>query len=437
MKKIDKTTITAAIKQIAKYCVIFIIMLLLFCIGMVATYALPNGRIQAHIEESKDILFNLNGNPLFGKYIENAKLDEFTDLLIINTAMNKGKEANESILVRAFENSRFSNEDGNQYSSLEQTINNGELYNNQEYSRYWHGIQTIIRPLLLFFNYEEIRYLFMIIMFALLTIATISISKNLNTIHSLAFVFTMIAVGFFIVPASIQYTGIFAIMLITVILVNILYKLQKEKLYPYLFFIIGGVTTFFDLLTAPLLTLGIPLIYVILLKNKRESNLKKSIFEVIKLSILWCIAYGGIFLAKWVIASIILQRDVITVAINQILFRTNGSVEYPATKLGAIKENIGVLYNTVLLGLFIVISIIWAVFMVINRKKISNMKIVISLLLVAIYPYVWYITFAGHSTIHAWFTYRIQAIAILGILSAMIECIDIDKGKFKLLKTKF
>ncbi len=87
--------------------------------------------------------------------------------------------------------------------------------------------------------------------------------------HAMAFLFSMLAVCFFIVPSSLQYTGVFALTLLSVILVNLLYKMNKENLYSYLFFIMGGCTTFFDLLTSPLITLGIPLIIVVLLKNKK------------------------------------------------------------------------------------------------------------------------------------------------------------------------
>lgn len=418
------------LKKVLIYGIIFVVMVLIFCIGMIVTYALPNQRIQNHIKESKNVLLGMNGNPFFGEYVEGAKLDEFTDLLIINTAMNKGKQENENILVRAFGNSKYSTEDGNQYSSLEKTMDNDEVYNNEEYSRYWHGIQTIIRPLLLFFNYEEIRYLFAIVMFMLLGIAVVGVSKNLNIMHGMALLFSMLAVCFFVVPFSIQYTGVFAITLINIIIINYLYRIKKEKLYPYLFFVAGGCSVFFDLLTAPLLTLGMPLIYVVLLKYNKECDIKKSVLEVIKLSILWCIAYVGTFFAKWVIASIILQTDVIKTAINQILFRTNGSEEYPATRLGAIKENIKFLYNTVLLALFMVSTFVWLILVIKNRKKVRNIKLVIPLLLLAVYPYIWYFVFAGHSTNHAWFTYRIQAISILGILSTMIETVD-EKNKLK------
>src|SRR5699024_5864583 len=149
-------------------------------IAMIGTYLLPNERIRAHIAESKELLINQNGNPLFTDYIKGANLDVFTDLLIMNTAMNKGKTEDESVFIRAFENSRYNNEEDNSYTSLQETVENPDIHNNQEYSRYWHGIQTIIRPLLLFFNYEEIRYIFMLLIFVLLGISLLLINKNIS-----------------------------------------------------------------------------------------------------------------------------------------------------------------------------------------------------------------------------------------------------------------
>ena len=422
------------IKKISSYIILFLIMVVVFSIAMIGTYLLPNERIRAHIAESKELLINQNGNPLFTDYIKGANLDVFTDLLIMNTAMNKGKTEDESVFIRAFENSRYSNEEDNSYTSLQETVENPDIHNNQEYSRYWHGIQTIIRPLLLFFNYEEIRYIFMLLIFVLLGISLLLINKNISFMHSMAFLVSMLAVCIFIVPMSIQYSAIFIITLLAVIIVNLLHKKQKAKFIPYLFFIIGGLTTFFDLLTAPLLTLGIPLIIEVLLRSREESlSIKKAFLEIIKLSILWAIAYGTIFFAKWVIASLIMQKDLITVAINQILFRTNGSEEYPATKIGAIVENFTYLYNNVLLACGIVTIIGWIIALIKTRKNKINWKKILILLIISIYPYVWYMVFAGHSTIHAFFTYRIQAIAIFGVLCIMLEFVDL-KTKEKINK---
>lgn len=423
------------IKICIKYLSLFLIMLLIFSLGMIISYCLPNNRIRNHIKESKDYILAKDNDPIFKDYIKNDKLDCFTDLLILNTSFNKGKTEDESIIIRAVENSRYSEVNGNQYVSIEEIMNDDTIYNNQEYSRYWHGIQTILRPLLLFFNFEEIIFLLIIVMNILLVIAAIYINKNLSIFHAIAFVFSMIAVGFFIVPISLQYIGVFAITLCSIIIINILFQKNLEKYLPYLFFIIGGFTVFLDLLTVPALTLGISLIIMILLKNKKENNLNiiKTIFEVIKLSILWCISYIGIFVSKWVIASIVLKRDAITVAINNILFRVNGSEEYPITRFGAISENFDFLINNVLIALTIISVLVCLICMIRYKKKIKDMKIIIVYTMISLYPYVWYFVFAGHSTIHAWFTFRLQAITIFAILCALIECIGI-KNKSRLLE---
>lgn len=415
------------LKKMSLYVLIFVVMLILFCISMIASYAIPNQKIQFHIKESVDVVLQNNKRPFFRSFINNDTLDLSTDELILNTAMNKGKNENEGILIKAFENSRFTAKSEDEAEALRQTVNYDNIYNNKEYARYWHGIQVIIRPLLLFLNYEEIRYLFMIIMFILLFVTSIQIQKNLSLAHSMAFVFSNLAIGFFVIPASLQYVPVFAIMLISVSLINFLYKKNKEWLYPYLFFIIGGLTTFFDLLTTPLLTLGIPLIYAILLKTKEEATLGQVIKEIVQFSILWGISYVAIFFSKWLIASLVLHKDVITDAINQILFRTNGNEQYPVTRMGAVKTNIDILFNNVLQKIFIGIIILWIVVMLKNKKKLKECKMVVPLTIIAIYPYIWYIIFAGHSKIHAFFTFRVQLISLISILYSMIECIDLRK----------
>lgn len=417
-------------RTVLNFIILFIILLILFCMSMIISYALPNERIQGHIKESENSITYLSNNMMMlGNNIKGAEMDKFTDLLILNTSMNKGKYEGESIFSKAFGNSRYSDEEENQLLSFQQTVNDENLQNNQEYARYWHGIQTIIRPLLLFFNYEEICYIFIILTFILMACAIYGISKNLNYIYGIAFLISMLIVCFFVAPFSIQYTGMFMVMLIMMILVNYLYKTKKEHLYPYLFFIAGGCATFFDLLTVPVLTLGMPLVMVILLKTKEGTNIKDIIIEMIKLSFLWGIAYATLWASKWIIASIILHRNVITEALECILFRTNGNEQYPATRLGAIRENLSYIFNSVTILVYISIFVIWIIALIRKRKNIKDMKSIIPLILVALYPYAWYFAFAGHSTIHAWFTYRSQAIAIFAILCAMIETIKIEKGE--------
>lgn len=422
------------IKKMFTYIAIYIVMISLFSIGMIAVYALPNGRIRDNIKESEAhiLMSSGNNNPLFGSYITGMQLDAFTDMLILDISINKGKSEDEAIVNRAFENSWFSEND-NMVLSIEESLYMDNIYNNYGYSRYWHGIQTIIRPLLIVFNYEEIKALFMVIMSIFLGVAMLLIKRNLSGVHAVAFLMSMIIVGFSVVSISLQYVGIFAITLIAVILINILYMHNKEKFLPYLFFIIGGCTTFFDLLTAPVITLGLPLIIVIMLKNRKDEDIKFKSFikTMIVYSMVWAIAYAITFVTKWGIASLVLHRDEFSVAVNQLLFRVNGSEEFQTTRMGAIKENLKYINNKVFILIMLMSFIAWIPLFIKHRKKLKDMKNIVFIGLIAIYPYIWYVAFSNHSSIHAWFTYRAQVISIFGFLGILSESIDFEKIKNK------
>ena len=140
---------------------------------------LPNTRIRGHVAESVALLKNegLGYAPIFQS--ASATLDTHTDALILNIAMNKGMQEGESNIKKAVENSFYEDSSKAGVSSLENAISDN-IINNHEYSRYWHGIQVLVRPLLLFFNYSEIRYILVIIIFALLGIVFSMIGKQLE-----------------------------------------------------------------------------------------------------------------------------------------------------------------------------------------------------------------------------------------------------------------
>ena len=169
MRKI--VDIKKATKKILKYVLTFIAMIAIFSLSMIITYSLPNDKIRNNIEESLEVLIQKGNNPLFEDYVQGAELDQYTDILILSTAINKGMYEKQSVLQKAFENSHYAEENNqnNQMESMKESLSNPNIYDKYEYSRYWHGIQVIIRPLLIIFNYEEIRYIFYIIMAMLLT----------------------------------------------------------------------------------------------------------------------------------------------------------------------------------------------------------------------------------------------------------------------------
>lgn len=428
MRKI--VDIKKATKKILKYVLTFIAMIAIFSLSMIITYSLPNDKIRNNIEESLEVLIQKDNNPLFEDYVQGAELDQYTDILILSTAINKGMYEKQSVLQKAFENSHYV-EENNQMESMKEILANPNLYNKDEYSRYWHGIQVIIRPLLIIFNYEEIRYIFYIIMAMLLTYSSYLTYRNVSIYHAFAYILSLTIICIYIVPSSIQYFGIFVVSILGIIAINLLYIKGKENLYPYCFIVIGCCAAFFDLLTTPIISIGLPLLSMVMIEMKKGEKTSKIFKKILIYTILWAISYGATFVTKWLLASIVLQRDAVTSAINQLFFRFNGYEDHKTNRIRAIIHNIKfIAYNKAFLTIYTFVFIVWFIAFIKKGKKTKDsIKYILLYLFIASYPYVWYFVIAGHSMTHGWFTNRAQVVSILASFSVFIESINITKIK--------
>ena len=414
------------LKKIMSFILLYIVLVVSFIVLIYVSFKLPNERIRGHVAESVKQLKDegIEYIPFFSQ--EGALLDTHTDALMLNIALNKEMYENEGTLSKAMECSFY--EEPSMVEALNTTVQSDD-FNNHEYSRYWHGIQVILRPLLLFFNYTEIRYILMIVITTLLGIAIYLIGKRLGIRYIICFSITISFMYVIIIPMSLQFSAMFIITLLSIISVCIIESLKKEKFLPYLFFVIGALSTYFDLLTYPLVTLGLPLVLTLLLENKKDTKLSSIIIKTIEYGVLWGVGYGTLFVTKWIVASIVLHKNAIEIALDAFVFRVNGNEQYPVTRLGMLKRNFDCFFVPIAKYIMGVAFVIWIGLFAFFRKNISEIKGVLPLLLIAIVPYLWYILFAGHSSIHFWFTYRIQAVSVFAVLSAM--CLTIKENNNK------
>lgn len=96
-------------------------------------------------------------------------------------------------------------------------------------------------------------------------------------------------------------------------------RLHEKGQYPEFFLIVGILTSYFDFLTYPIVTLGIPLCCYFLLESDRLWN---NIKRLTGFSVSWAIGYAGMWAAKWVIADLTLHTGTIKDAIWSIIGRT-------------------------------------------------------------------------------------------------------------------
>lgn len=304
-----------------------------------------------------------------------------------------------------------------------------------DYARYWHGYMIFLRPMLCVGTIELIRYVNMALLLLLFTTTCSLLVRKLGFAVSVPFVLSLAMVWFLFVPMSLTYVSVFYIMLLAVCVLLTRFERMRDTDLCVFFFAIGMLTSFFDLLTAPLLTLGMPLLVLLALKLSAPLPARRPlVLDALMLSVFWGLGFGLFWLLKWLIAAPILGQNVLGDAANSILFRLNGveagADAVPWNRLTVILDNVKMLipsYPSSFLTIFAVFfgllcAYAAALFLTGAAKKLPKIKSRdwLAFPMISAYPYVWYCVLVNHSGIHARFTCKIQAIAIFASFLAVL-----------------
>ncbi len=322
-------------KIILKYIVIFIILISIFVATLCLSCLIPSSLLKENVQESSEILLSESNRKKV--YIPIKQLtfqfDNFTDALMINTAYSIDSK---TPLYSAFtakknyipgttktimQDSVSELKSASKYNGYHNEV--GELYDvahddieeSFEYARYWHGYLIFLRPLLLLFNVNTIRIILTIIFILLGIWLLYLIYKKLSPILAIIFFIGLVGVEYLYMGISLQGASIFLILMIASI--YILIRNEKIKNIGIIFFVIGMLTNFFDFLTVPILTYGVPLIIYFLLQQKnRDLTFKETIIIFLKTGISWILGYAGTWIAKWILMDLIYDRNLLETAIR-------------------------------------------------------------------------------------------------------------------------
>lgn len=292
-------------KKIGYLVKIFVVTLFILMALLYLVWLIPERAVVGHMNEAVQLIKEHEDEwEEHFTYAWGAKLDNTTDMVMLRRVVSTA-DKNESIIYKA-------------------------LYCNN-YARYWHGYLIILRPLLAIMSYVQIRYLYMVIHMAALVGIALKIEKRFGRTIVYGWVVSMMAVNFVSLPFSLQYSWVFFIMYGAIYYIDRCYEkgMSRDRNHDFLgvFLVIGMLTSFMDLLTAPLVTLGIPMIYLLLLRMRleQETGCKRNIALTIKASAVWAIGYIGCWAVKWVLASPILKQNVLSNAVSQIGVRMKGN----------------------------------------------------------------------------------------------------------------
>ena len=409
------------------------------------TSMIPSSLLEKHVIQSSETLEEEGEKILIDLKYKKETLFTFTDALMINTAYSiDNSHPIESFMLarknyipgqtkQVYGDSQYNLGANEKYINKE----NGDLYQTKElyglmhgeniedsyeYARYWHGYLVLLRPLLLLGNYCTIRIILFMITLACIVTMLILLWKRINWKISLIYAVGLLSINIFIVSQSINEILIFLVAFIS----NIVLLVNKEKIknIGIFFFIVGSISSFIDLLTAPIITLGLTTItYFLLLQKEEDISVRKCITEMFKIVIAWVLGYGITWISKWVIMELFFNRNIISQSIKQAMYRTN-QVERNGVKLftpaQVIIRNIEYLSNTIIIML-LTIEIIYIIVMLIKNYKVEisfkrNIKECIPYIIVFCFPIAWYMVLKQHSYIHSFFTYRILSVSIISLL---------------------
>lgn len=413
-------------KVTGKLLLTFLVTFLTGFLLLLGAYTLPVEPMQNHLRENADYMTAWGNYTMVLEPHSFTLLDNYTDSIMLGTAIcDSGK----GTLLSAMEAAHPIDKSQNRFERIYNYLNNPEKSKIFEYGRYWHGYLIILKPLLLFFNYSEIRIIQMSVqIILLLLIVYLSARRKKGKIGillgtSLLFIMPMI------IGRSLQYSWVYDIMLCAVVLMLLFHDWFKAReRYCCFFLVLGMLTSYMDLLTYPLITLGIPLVCLLLLNEDDKKNL---IWQILGLSLCWGAGYGLMWFGKWFLASQIMDKDMIKDGLDKVLNRTSTQQDETVyTRWGAILLNLNMLNDRVFKALAAAVVLIQGILIVrLHVPYRDFIRKIIPFLIIAAMPFVWYLLAANHSSIHCWFTYRSLSVTIFALFGMM--------GALYCPKTKF
>lgn len=274
------------------------------------------------------------------------------------------------------------------------------------YGRYWHGYMLCIKCMLIFFDYYTIQIIGAVLYFVLLSALLVLTKQRIGWKVCIIFLLSQML---FMVPCAmvgltnstcyfLAYAGCIVLLLF-----------PREYLYSprvtaSLFFVLGALTCYLDFLRTPVLTLGFPLAYLLLLQGKHDN-----VTDVLKILFVatasWCVAYALFWGVKWLLVCTVVPEPVLIVGAALARFH------------GGIFEGKLLLRTCCILSLSFAYLIGAFAFVRVCMRRISYMVgCAVAFLYVAFLPMAWASVLINHTTLHAGFTYRIYSLTLFALM---------------------
>lgn len=386
--------------------VTFVSLLAVFLGLSVLTVMIPRDALTDNVRSSAVTLHDEGTYPTAA----NVRFDNYSDAVMIEEAY--GFERTSNPLTDAISSKYYPSDNPTQavYDVYVKNISVEKV----AYARYWHGYAVFLRPLLVITDLSGIRLINYVMLFTLAAITLILIYRRLPHIYFWGFLISLLAVDIIFVPQCMHLTSVFYIAFAASIAILAIPKISTGKTFAMCFFLaIGSLTSFFDLMTAPMITWGIPLILFCAV-----SPCKSKVRAVIILSLCWIAGYALMWICKWILVAIFISPDIFSNALGTVVFRSIASNNMTEGLIDSIIHQYWSKYNILFSAVgFVFVLYIAATAIVLRKAEVRQyLKQYSYLWLIALGTLVWYTATFQQSIMHLFFTKRAMLVIIYTLI---------------------
>lgn len=391
--------------------------LILLCIA----FMLPVGPIEKNVKESAIVVQAEGVYPSLSKYFTSG-LDNWTDSIILLECSDRTNAPLIEKTLSVFHGSIAGNNP--QETLTSHYVNGMEFTETVTYPRYWHGYLIIVKSLLMAMSYHGIRIVNGVCQFLLLAVVCYLLLKKGRSSYIIPWIIGYLMLMPVALAKCMEFSPCYYIFTTATVVLLLLQKEHLERFAPFVFLNTGILLAYFDFLSYPIATFGVP--SAIYLTMSAEKSLKSKMADMISNGFFWTLGYAGMWASKWVLASIITGNNVIVDAVNTINFRTS-SVSLDGTlhfgKIACEALNIKAFLKTPV-SVVMIAFLLYMIYRCSKHGELTRNVIVqtmIPYLTLSLAPIVWYAFATNHSTIHYWFTNKACVVSVVAILFGVTE----------------
>lgn len=383
-----------------------IILFYIYICWLMLGYAIPQDLMREN--------FEISGKEFQeqGEYPEHrgGGWDNYTDSFFINSVMTRYSD---STFVNAIANAYTNASVYGDSSSHFEALYNGEFDNGEIdfYSRYWAGSKTLYAVLLIFMPLSGIRIFLLVVTIALLLVACFCIFRTNGIISALVFAGLFELKIMLYSSMCLAFSPDILLTLIGFILVYRAYVKRDVKPLFFGFFIIGSFSAYWGYWAYPVITIGLPLIYMVTIDNRHALGYR--LRDYLSISVCWAVGLASTILVKIVLAGLVMGIDD---GADKLLLRMGNEYSY-GYRLVVLRSFIAdELKTSYILPVVIVGLVLCLAAVIFNRKFIKN---VVPYVMLALYPIVWAYLTSGH--LGHYFDKTFMVVAYYAIFSFAVE----------------